>query len=197
MVSRVTHIGTAQAGQAATPPPRPKNLDRFILVLENHRPAHRSSRLGKGGRAAQREEELQSALETEMRKRQKMADALGKAEEELDMLRQKTGNGNGAGLEEALRAKEEELNRIKNDYATKMKNSLALQRIRYEREIDNLRKEIRKATMGREEVAEEIHKRESELAERENQAKRMELEVSELKKRLEAEAANVKKAEAV
>jgi phage host-nuclease inhibitor protein Gam len=132
-----------------------------------------------------------------MRKRQKMADALGKAEEELDMLRQKTGNGNGAGLEEALRAKEEELNRIKNDYATKMKNSLALQRIRYEREIDNLRKEIRKATMGREEVAEEIHKRESELAERENQAKRMELEVSELKKRLEAEAANVKKAEAV
>jgi KaiC/GvpD/RAD55 family RecA-like ATPase len=198
VVSRVTHIGTAQAGQAAAPPPRPKNLDRFIFVLENHRPAHRASRVGKGGRAAQREEELQSALESEIRKRQKMADALGKAEEELDKLRQKTGgNGNGAGLEEELRAKEEELNRIKNDYATKMKNSLALQRIRYEREIDNLRKEIRKATMGREEVAEEIHKRESELAERENQAKRMELEVSELKKRLEAEAANVKKAEAV
>ncbi len=169
-----------------------------MFVLENHRPAHRSARHGKGGRAAQREEELQAALEAEVRKRQKMADALGRAEDELDRLRQKTGgNGNGPNLEEELRAKEEELNRIKNDYATKMKNSLALQRIRYEREIDNLRREIRKATMGREDVAEEIHKRESEIAERENQCKRHELEVSELRKRLESEAAQVRKAEAV
>jgi KaiC/GvpD/RAD55 family RecA-like ATPase len=198
VVARVTHISTTPAGQAAAPSPRRKTLDRFIFVLENHRPAHRSARFGKGGRSAQREEELQSALESEVRKRQKMADALGKAEEELDKLRQKNGgNGSGASLEEELRAKEEELNRIKNDYATKMKNSLALQRIRYEREIDNLRKEIRKATMGREEVAEEIHKREGELAGREDLLKKTELELAELRKRLEAEASQVKKAEAV
>jgi len=166
--------------------------------MANHRPAHRSARFGKGGRAAQREEELQSALDAEVKKRQKMAEALGKAEEELENLRQKPGaNGNGPGLEEELRAKSEELNRIKNDYATKMKNSLALQRIKYEREIDNLRKEIRKASMGREEVTEEIHKRESELSDRENQCKRAELELAELKKRLETEAAQIKKAEPV
>jgi len=197
VVARVTHIKTAPAEKAGAPAARPRGMDRFIFVMANHRPAHRSARFGKGGRAAQREEELQSALESEVKKRQKMADALGKAEEELEAIRQKTGDGNGAGVEEELRAKEEELNRIKNDYATKMKNSLALQRIKYEREIDNLRKEIRKATMGREEVTEEIHKRESELADRENQCKRSELEFAELKKKLESEASQVKKAEPV
>ena len=198
MVARVTHIKTEPAQAPGAPAARGIGLDRFILTLGNHRPAHRSARLGKTGRSAQREDELQSALEAETRKRQKMADALGKAEEELEQLRLKTGgNGNGAGVEEELRAKEEELNRIKNDYATKMKNSLALQRIRYEREIDNLRKEMRKSMMGREEVADEFRKRESEIAERENLCKRSELELNELKKRLDAESAQVKKAEAV
>jgi KaiC/GvpD/RAD55 family RecA-like ATPase len=198
VVARVTHIKTAPAGQAGADAARTRGLDRFMFVMVNHRPAHRSARFGKGGRTAQREEELQSALEAEAKKRQKIADALGKAEEELESLRHKGGaNGNGANLEEELRAKEEELNRIKNDYATKMKNSLALQRIKYEREIDNLRKEIRKANMGREDVAEEIRKRETELSERENQAKKVELELADLRKRLETESAQVKRAEPV
>jgi KaiC/GvpD/RAD55 family RecA-like ATPase len=200
VVSRVTHIQVKPAEPGGESAPRSKGMDRFILVLKNHRPSHRSARHGKEGHGAQREEEFQQTLDAEVKKRQKMAEALRKAEDELQLLKAKgerAANGNGTSLEEELRSKEEELNRIKNDYATKMKNSLALQRIKYEREIDNLRKEIRKSTMGREEIGEEIHNKETELAEHENLIKKQELELAELRKKIESEAAQVKRAEHV
>ncbi|MBM4248648.1 MAG: hypothetical protein FJ149_04315 [Euryarchaeota archaeon] len=198
MVARMTHISTKHHTPGAARAGHPAGASRYMLVLENFHPAHRALRRGKEGRTPVREEELQAVLESEVKKRQKIADALNRAESELESLRQGQGaNGNGGSVVEELRAKEEELNRIKMDYATKMKNSLALQRIKYEREIDNLRKEIRKCTMGREEVGEEFKKREGELAEREDLVKKQELELSELRKRLETEAAQVKRAEPV
>jgi hypothetical protein len=184
-------------------------MARFLDVLQKPLPG---TSLGAGAdaqtaRTAMEEDKLKENLDAEIHHRQQLTETLRQAEDEIKTLQQKVEQAqqavpsgeeekvpgqegaNGQSLEEELRAKEAELNRIKMDYATKMKNSLALQRIKYEREIDNLRKEIRKLNMGREDVAEDLSSREKELADREGRLKQNEMELAQLRKKLEAEAA--------
>ncbi|MEM2870301.1 MAG: ATPase domain-containing protein [Thermoplasmata archaeon] len=202
LVGKVTRIRTK--GHAPGIPPDHNGIGRYIAVLHSHgsliraTASRRSLQAGRTERDG-RVEELQHALDSETRQRQELAASLKRAEDELQQLRQRTDRGGGANgltLEEELKAKEEELNRIKSDYATKMKNSLALQRIKYEREIDALRKELRKLTMGRDEVTEELSKREQELTERENRLKHQIMELNEQRRKLEADAEQLRKASA-
>ncbi|MGQ9582163.1 MAG: DUF7504 family protein [Thermoplasmatota archaeon] len=203
MVSKVTEIRVRRRGQA--PPSEQNGMGRYIAVLQGHRfyPRHGA---GRGRRVAGRDdregriEELQQALELETRQRREVTDNLRRAESELESMRSRLGRSsgvNGSSLEEELRAKEEELNRIKSDYATKMKNSLALQRIKYEREIDNLRKELRKRTVGHDEISEELCRKERELTEREGELKQRVMELNELRRRVEAESERARGAGAV
>ena len=213
MVARVTKIILRPDGDqpAAQKPDDGSRMARYIDVLQRQTP---SADIITGAKAAeeaaarpQDETKLRESLESEIRHRQQATESLRQAEEEIRGLQQKLEHAqpggpsaetggivdqkgqNGLSIEEELQAKEAELNRIKMDYATKMKNSLALQRIKYEREIDNLRKEIRKLNMGREDVAEDLAGREKELADREGHLKQNEMELSELRNKLEANAA--------
>ncbi len=199
MVSKVTEIRVKRRDKAA--PEEHNGMSKYIAVLQGHRyyPRHASPRGGRFAGRTGREgkiEELQQALDIEAKKRRELAADLRRAESELESIKSRTGRTNGSSLEEELSAKEEELNRIKNDYATKMKNSLALQRIKYEREIDNLRKELRKHTVGHDEISEELSRRERELMERESQLKQQEIELNELRRRLEAESERGREAKA-
>jgi len=189
----VTRVNLKRQEQALLAPGKPSELTRYLAVLKHHRHAPRRQPSRKtaveGQPGVHHDEELRASLEGEVKRRQKAEEGLHKAEDELKSFRAGGGagaNGGGTNLEEELRAKEEELNRIKNDYATKMKNSLALQRIKYEREIDNLRKEARKLNMGREESNEDILKREKDITDKESTMKAREMELNELKKKIES-----------
>jgi KaiC/GvpD/RAD55 family RecA-like ATPase/DNA repair exonuclease SbcCD ATPase subunit len=183
VVGRVTRVNLKRQEQALLAPGKPSELTRYLAVLKHHRHAPRRQPSRKTAIEGQQEVHHDEEL------RQKAEAGLRRAEDELKALRAGGSAGGaegGTNLEEELRAKEEELNRIKNDYATKMKNSLALQRIKYEREIDNLRKEARKLNMGREESNDDMLKREKELSDKESAMKAHEMELNELKKKLES-----------
>jgi len=212
VVARVTKIVLRAEGDTAGEP-KTENLQgmsRYLDVLQKAPPATGTADgETKGGPSGKPLDgaKLRESLEAETRHRQQITESLHQAEDEIKTLQQQLEQSqqagpspaleqtseqegrNGQSLEEELRAKEAELNRIKMDYATKMKNSLALQRIKYEREIDNLRKEIRKLSMGREGVAEDLSARENELADREGLLKQNEMELAQLRKKLESEAA--------
>jgi len=59
----------------------------------------------------------------------------------LEKEREKLQNSDAAKLEDELKGKVDELNNIKDAYAKKMKNTVALQRIKYENELRRFKKE--------------------------------------------------------
>jgi KaiC/GvpD/RAD55 family RecA-like ATPase/DNA repair exonuclease SbcCD ATPase subunit len=213
LVARVTRIQlkAEEDKSGAQDKQQGPGIARYLDVLQKQQshPGDSSGTGTKGGavRIVRDDDKLKENLEAEIHRRQQVTESLRQAEEEIKVLQQKVEQAqqeapadaaekvpgqegaNGQSLEEELRAKEAELNRIKMDYATKMKNSLALQRIKYEREIDNLRKEIRKLNMGREDVAEDLSRREKEIADREGMLKQNEMELAERHKKIESEAA--------
>jgi predicted nuclease with TOPRIM domain len=79
--------------------------------------------------------EMSKQLAEETKKREALEAELAVKEQKLAELQLRLSNMENANLEEELRQKVEELNNIKDAYAKKMKNTIALQRIKYEKEI--------------------------------------------------------------
>ena len=151
MVARVTKIVLKADGETAGLPAKPdmQGMSRYLDILQKEGQSKAASPEGardEGPSKPQDDAKLRESLEAEIRHRQQATESLRQAEEEIKALQEKLeqamqderpetaegeGRPNGLTLEEELQAKEAELNRIKMDYATKMKNSLALQRINF------------------------------------------------------------------
>jgi len=83
-----------------------------------------------------------------------------------------------------LRMKEEELVRIKSDFSIKMRNSLALQRIKFERELSDMKKRMEEFSEYT--TAEDfLKKREEEMKRKERALEEKSEELDELRKELE------------
>jgi chromosome segregation ATPase len=90
-----------------------------------------------------------------------------------------------ANLEEELRQKVEELNNIKDAYAKKMKNTIALQRIKYEKEIEKIRKDMKRLSTARGDIDGELVGREKEIEVKEERLESKERELERTKTELE------------
>lgn len=112
----------------------PSVVQRYIDIIGEHEASTRYN--------LDDPQELAEALEEEQQRRAALEEQLQERQREIDTLRIRLQDG--GDLLATLEAKEEELNRIKNEYAKKMKNTIALTRIKYEREIDKLRKDFKR-----------------------------------------------------
>jgi len=63
-------------------------------------------------------------------------------QQEIAELKLRLKNMKGANTEEELRQRVEELNNIKDAYAKKMKNTVALQRLKYEKLIEKIKRDL-------------------------------------------------------
>jgi len=83
--------------------------------------------------------ELQDMLE-------KYKDREAKQEQEIAELKLKISNIENTNLEEDLRERVGELNNIKDSCSKKTKNTVALQKLKYEKEINALKRDYREKT---------------------------------------------------
>jgi hypothetical protein len=89
-----------------------------------------------------------------------------KQEQEIAELKLRLKNMKGANTEEDLRQKVEELNNIKDAYQKKMKNTVALQKLKYETEIKALKRDYKeKIRSQKAHYEEELKKYKRELKE--------------------------------
>lgn len=123
-------------------------------------------------------DELNKKLAEEIKKREVLEADLAVKEQKLAELQLRLSNMENANLEDELHQKVEELNNIKDAYAKKMKNTIALQRIKYEKEIEKIRKDMKRLSMARGGIDEELAQRETDIEAKEDRldSKERELE---------------------
>jgi len=138
-------------------------------------------------------DELNKRLAEEVKKREALETDLAAKEQKLAELQLRLSNMENANLEEELRQKVEELNNIKDAYAKKMKNTVALQRIKYEKEIEKIRKDMKRLSMARGGIDEELQQRETDieakedrLDSKERELERTRVELNEMKAKVAA-----------
>jgi KaiC/GvpD/RAD55 family RecA-like ATPase/chromosome segregation ATPase len=129
--------------------------------------------------------EMSKQLAEETKKREALEAELAVKEQKLAELQLRLSNMENANLEEELRQKVEELNNIKDAYAKKMKNTIALQRIKYEKEIEKIRKDMKRLSTARGDVDGELVEREKEIEVKEERLETKERELERTKAELE------------
>ena len=129
--------------------------------------------------------EMSKQLAEEVKKREALEAELAAKEQKLAELQLRLSNMENANLEEELRQKVEELNNIKDAYAKKMKNTIALQRIKYEKEIEKIRKDMKRLSTARGDIDGELVDREKEIEVKEERLETKERELDRTKKELE------------
>jgi KaiC/GvpD/RAD55 family RecA-like ATPase/chromosome segregation ATPase len=158
-------------------------ISKYVQVFEK-----KGGKPDEPGEAAQAEvpnDELTKRLDEEVKKREALEADLAAKEQKLAELQLRQSNMENVNLEEELHSKVEELNNIKDAYAKKMKNTIALQRIKYEKEIDKIRKDMKRLSMARGGIDEELAQREKEIEAKEDRLESKERELERLKVDLE------------
>jgi KaiC/GvpD/RAD55 family RecA-like ATPase len=86
-------------------------------------------------------------------------------------------------LKRELAAKEEELNRVKNDFQIKMRNTIALQRIKYEKELNDMSRKLEQYSEFKK-AEEYIRVKEDEMDKSRTELKKKMAEVEDLREKL-------------
>jgi KaiC/GvpD/RAD55 family RecA-like ATPase len=130
------------------------------------------------------EEEGPSEVEMETARRTEELDRLAIEPEELKEIQETFNVHSIEELLETLKMKEEELIRIKSDFSIKMRNSLALQRIKFEKELNDMKKRMEQYSQFTD-AESFLKKREEEFRKKERSLQQQEEELEELKSEVE------------